>query len=63
MSEEPRVCGWREIRRKAMRKVHETIKQKEAEMGRELSESEYREILRTVLGQELKKAFEQCRTT
>jgi hypothetical protein len=58
--EELKVCGWKEVRRKAMRKVHEEIKKKESELGRELTESEYRETLRTVLREELRKAFTEC---
>jgi hypothetical protein len=60
MGEESKICGWKQIRRRAMAKVHDEIKRKEAELGRELSESEYRETLRTVLREEFRKAFEEC---
>jgi len=61
MVEEKRTCGWRTIRKQAMHKVHERIKQREAELGRELSEDEFRDILRITLREEFKKAFEECK--
>jgi hypothetical protein len=57
---EIKVCGWKTVRKKAMRRVHEEIRRKEMELGRELTESEYRETLRTVLREELRKAFTEC---
>lgn len=63
MEEEIRICGWRDIRRKAMKKVHDEIKRRETELGRELTEAEFRDVIRTTLKQELRRAFEECGAT
>jgi plasmid stability protein len=60
MGEEIKVCGWRDVRRKAMLKVHDEIKKREAELGRELTEAEFRDLVRATLKEELRKAFAEC---
>jgi isopropylmalate/homocitrate/citramalate synthase len=60
MSEKLSICGWKTVRREAMKKVHEEIRKRESELGRELTEAEFRETVRTTLREQLRKAFEQC---
>jgi len=60
MEGEEKTCGWRQTRRQVMKKVHEEIRKKEEALGRELTEVEYRETLRTILREELRKAFVEC---
>jgi hypothetical protein len=56
------ACGWKTIRKEALKKVHARIREKEIELGRELSEAEYRQMLKTVLKEEFARAFETCKT-
>jgi aldehyde:ferredoxin oxidoreductase len=60
VNEELKSCGWRELRKRVMHKVHEGIRKKELELGRELTEPEFRETMRTILKEELRKAFTEC---
>jgi len=56
-------CGWREVRRQAFRLAHQKIRQKENELGRELTEDEFRQILRATLREEYARAIAECQMT
>jgi len=56
------ICGWRTVRRLAMQRVHERIREEEKRLGRELTEPEFRSLLSRALSEELRRAFTTCQT-
>lgn len=61
MEEEMKGCGWRTIRREAMKRIHQLIKEQETQLQRELTETEFRELLSRELKRAYEEAYKTCR--